>query len=88
MAPMKRRTIRLNGGVRSSVLLEPEFWFVLESLAQSRDQTLSSLLRYVERLSPGSKNFASSLRTYALMHALGDEELWLAARSTAALAGV
>lgn len=60
---LQKRTLRL-AQHNTSVALEPEFWSVLERLAQRRGQTLPQLVATIDaaRTNP----LASALRVYVL----------------------
>jgi predicted DNA-binding ribbon-helix-helix protein len=53
-------------GHRTSVALEPEFWDVLERLAQSKPQTLSALVAQTDAAREPGRPLASALRVLAL----------------------
>jgi predicted DNA-binding ribbon-helix-helix protein len=53
-------------GHRTSVALEPEFWSVLERLAQARAQTLSALVAQADADRAPARPLASALRLLAL----------------------
>lgn len=57
------------GEVRTSIKLEPEFWGYLKEVAQERSIRLSRLVNEVAMASPERTNLASTLRTFALVHA-------------------
>jgi len=65
---MIRKTMRI-GEIRTSIKLESEFWDYLKSVAIQRHLRLSGLVNEVAAASPERTNLASTLRTYALMHA-------------------
>lgn len=65
---MIRKTMRI-GEIRTSIKLESEFWDYLKSVATQRHLRLSGLVNEVAAASPERTNLASTLRTYALMHA-------------------
>ena len=65
---MIRKTMRI-GEVRTSIKLEAEFWDYLKEVAETRSLRLSSLVNEVARAAPGRTNLASTLRTFALIHA-------------------
>lgn len=65
---MIRKTMRI-GEVRTSIKLEPEFWSYLKEVADSRSIRLSRLVNEVAIASPDRTNLASTLRTFALIHA-------------------
>lgn len=65
---MIRKTMRI-GDVRTSIKLENEFWSYLKEIADSRTMRLSALVNEVADASPERTNLASTLRTFALIHA-------------------
>ncbi len=65
---MIRKTMRI-GEIRTSIKLENEFWEYLKATATQRQLRLSGLVNEVAAASPGRTNLASTLRTYALVHA-------------------
>jgi predicted DNA-binding ribbon-helix-helix protein len=65
---MLRKTMRI-GAVRTSIKLEQEFWTFLKGIADERNLRLSTLVNEVAAATPERTNLASTLRTYALMHA-------------------
>jgi predicted DNA-binding ribbon-helix-helix protein len=52
-------------GHRTSVALEPEFWSVLETMAERRGQALTAIVAQVDS-GRGDRPLASALRVYAL----------------------
>jgi len=65
---MIRKTMRV-GEVRTSIKLEPEFWEYLRQIADERRVRLSALVNEVAVAAIDRNNLASSLRTYAILHA-------------------
>lgn len=65
---MIRKTMRI-GEVRTSIKLEKEFWSYLKEIADERSARLSGVVNEVAAASPERTNLASTLRTFALMHA-------------------
>jgi len=65
---MIRKTMRI-GEVRTSIKLESDFWDYLKLVATQRHLRLSGLVNEVAAASPERTNLASTLRTYALVHA-------------------
>lgn len=65
---MIRKTMRV-GDVRTSIKLEPEFWTYLREVAEVRRMRLSELVNEIARSVPDRTNLASTLRTYAILHA-------------------
>ena len=76
---MRKRSISIKGH-RTSILLEPEFWAILDKAAEQRATSLPSLIADIdkERLKAASApGLASALRVFALAEArrlgVGDE---------------
>jgi predicted DNA-binding ribbon-helix-helix protein len=67
---MIRKTVRI-GTLRTSILLEPEFWIALRSLAGEGPGRLPALVAGVAAGVPPGGNLASALRVHALLHAPG-----------------
>jgi len=70
---MKKRSITLRGH-RTSILLEPAFWAVIEHAAATRGVSLASLVAGIDddRVKTGnSGGLASALRVFALAEASG-----------------
>ena len=65
---MIRKTMRI-GEVRTSIKLESEFWEYLKEVSESRQMRLSALVNEVAQATPDRTNLASTLRTFALVHA-------------------
>ena len=68
----KKRSLSLHGH-RTSIALEPEFWVVIESIAEKRKQSLAGLLAELDdqRILDGNRSgLASYLRVWALKQAL------------------
>lgn len=65
---MIRKTMRI-GEARTSIKLEKEFWSYLKEIADERGIRLSTLVNEVASATPDRTNLASTLRTFALMHA-------------------
>ena len=65
---MIRKTMRI-GEVRTSIKLESEFWDYLKEVAEGREMRLSALVNEVAQATPDRTNLASTLRTFALVHA-------------------
>jgi predicted DNA-binding ribbon-helix-helix protein len=68
---MIRKTMRV-GDVRTSIKLEPEFWEYLRAVADRRRIRLSALVNEVASTAGDRNNLASTLRTYAIVHARND----------------
>ncbi|HET6468747.1 MAG TPA: ribbon-helix-helix domain-containing protein [Geminicoccaceae bacterium] len=65
---MIRKTMRV-GEIRTSIKLEGEFWGYLKEVADTRRLRVSALVNEVARATPDRTNLASTLRTFALVHA-------------------
>jgi predicted DNA-binding ribbon-helix-helix protein len=65
---MIRKTMRV-GEVRTSIKLEPEFWQYLREIADTRRIRLSALVNEVAAAAADRNNLASTLRTFAILHA-------------------
>ncbi|MGE0237393.1 MAG: ribbon-helix-helix domain-containing protein [Parvibaculaceae bacterium] len=52
-------------GHRTSLSLEPEFWAVLKSAAQSEHKSLAALVAEIDR-QRGERNLSSALRVWVL----------------------
>lgn len=83
---MIRRTMRV-GEVRTSIKLEAEFWAYLKEMADGRGLRLSTLVNEVAQATPGRTNLASTLRTFALIHARMRGQALAAELDKLALAG-
>ena len=57
------------GEVRTSIKLEPEFWQYLREIADNRRVRLSALVNEVAAAATDRNNLASTLRTFAILHA-------------------
>lgn len=68
MSGLIKRSFAL-AGHRTSVALEPEFWDVLEALAQAGDQSLSAFVAAVDAARNPDRPLASALRVAALLEA-------------------
>jgi predicted DNA-binding ribbon-helix-helix protein len=56
-------------GHRTSVALEPEFWNVLEMMAESGHETVPKLIGRVDAARPKDQPLSSALRVAALSYA-------------------
>lgn len=65
---MIRKTMRV-GAIRTSIKLESEFWDYLKDIAEDRRTRLSIVVNEVATSTADIVNLASTLRTFALMHA-------------------
>lgn len=61
---LEKRSLRLTGHA-TSLALEPEFWAVLEAMAQARGMSLAALVRGVDE-GRGEAPLASACRVAAL----------------------
>lgn len=66
MATLKKRSVLLSGHA-TSIALEPEFWAVLDDMAQQRDSSLAQLIVSIDR-ARGPRPLASACRVAALTH--------------------
>ena len=64
MAGLKKRSLTLAGHA-TSLALEPEFWAVLEAMAQARSQTLAVFIAEIDA-SRGQRPLASACRVAAI----------------------
>ena len=69
MSGLKKRSVQLAGHA-TSIALEPEFWSVLQAMAQSRSTTLAALLVEIDE-GRGERPLASACRLAALSFASG-----------------
>ena len=67
MAMLKKRSLLLSGHA-TSIALEPEFWAVLEAMAQARELSLAALIVSIDR-GRGERPLASACRVAALKFA-------------------
>ncbi|MGH1478173.1 MAG: ribbon-helix-helix domain-containing protein [Geminicoccales bacterium] len=65
---MIRKTMRI-GEIRTSIKLEQDFWNYLKEVADGRSIRLSRLVNDIAEATPERTNLASTLRTFALLHA-------------------
>ncbi|QDH14850.1 aryl-sulfate sulfotransferase [Oecophyllibacter saccharovorans] len=64
---LRKRSISLSGH-RTSIALEPEFWAVLEEMAQHQQQALAALVTSLDRQRLPTQPLSSLLRLAALRH--------------------
>lgn len=64
---LRKRSLQL-AGHRTSIALEPEFWTVLEAMAQARGASLASLVLGIDA-ERGERPLASACRVAALAFA-------------------
>jgi predicted DNA-binding ribbon-helix-helix protein len=69
MGTLKKRSVLLSGHA-TSIALEPEFWAVLDEMAQARAISLAALIVSIDRGRAG-RPLASACRLAALRHAQG-----------------
>jgi predicted DNA-binding ribbon-helix-helix protein len=69
MRSLKKRSVLLAGHA-TSIALEPEFWAVLEQMAQTRGVSLASLIVSIDK-GRGGGPLASACRLAALRFAQG-----------------
>ena len=67
MPLLKKRSLQL-AGHRTSIALEPEFWAVLEEMAEARGASLAALVLAIDA-DRGERPLASACRVAALAHA-------------------
>ena len=67
MATLKKRSVLLSGHA-TSIALEPEFWTVLDEMAQARGASLAALIVSIDRGREG-RPLASACRLAALKFA-------------------
>lgn len=67
MARLKKRSVLLSGHA-TSIALEPEFWAVLDAMAEQRGSSLAALIVSIDR-TRGDRPLASACRVAALRHA-------------------
>jgi predicted DNA-binding ribbon-helix-helix protein len=69
MATLKKRSVLLTGHA-TSIALEPEFWAVLDEMAELRGSSLAALIVSIDRGRAG-RPLASACRVAALGYARG-----------------
>ena len=69
MAGLRKRSVQLSGHA-TSIALEPEFWAVLEEMAQARSASLAGLVLQIDA-QRGPRPLASACRVAALAFARG-----------------
>lgn len=69
MSGLKKRSVTLSGHA-TSVALEPEFWTVLDEVAQTRGLSHAGLLAWLDQ-TRGRRPLASACRVLALEWAAG-----------------
>lgn len=68
MSTLKKRSVLLEGHA-TSIALEPEFWAVLDEMAQARGMSFAALIVAIDRRR-GQRALASACRVAALERAL------------------
>lgn len=71
MNTLVKRSVSLSGH-RTSIALEPEFWAVLETMAQARKLSLARLIGEIDDGRTPDRALASALRVAALRHVSAD----------------
>jgi len=66
---LRKRSLQL-AGHRTSIALEPEFWTVLEAMAEARGSSLAALVLRIDA-ERGARPLASACRVAALAFAGG-----------------
>ena len=66
MAGLVKRSVNLSGHA-TSLALEPEFWVVLDEMAQARGLSLAGLIGEIDQ-GRGERALASACRVAALAH--------------------
>jgi Uncharacterized protein related to arylsulfate sulfotransferase involved in siderophore biosynthesis len=69
MSQLKKRSVLLSGHA-TSIALEPEFWAVLDEMAETRGLSLAALIVGIDRSRAG-RPLASACRLAALAYARG-----------------
>ena len=69
MRPLRKRSVLLAGHA-TSIALEPEFWDVLDEMAEVRGSSLAALIVSIDRGRAG-RPLASACRVAALRYARG-----------------
>lgn len=67
MPPLRKRSVLLSGHA-TSIALEPEFWAVLDEMAERRGTSLAALIVGIDRTRAG-RPLASACRVAALTYA-------------------
>lgn len=66
---LRKRSLLLSGHA-TSIALEPEFWAVLDEMAERRGSSLAALIVSIDR-ARGDRPLASACRVAALSHVQG-----------------
>jgi len=66
MSDLVKRSLSLSGH-RTSVALEPEFWAVLDQMAEQRSLSFAALVASIDAKRTPERPLASALRVAALM---------------------
>jgi predicted DNA-binding ribbon-helix-helix protein len=64
-----KRSVSLKGH-RTSIALEPEFWQVLDAIAQSEQRSLAGLIELIDSTREPDQPLSSAARVHALRHVL------------------
>ncbi|HQT88657.1 MAG TPA: ribbon-helix-helix domain-containing protein [Acidiphilium sp.] len=64
---LEKRSLSL-AGHRTSIALEPDFWFVLTAIAAARAMPLTRLIADIDAIRVPEQKLASALRVFALHH--------------------
>jgi len=59
-------------GHRTSFTLEDEFWAELKTIAQTRQQSVASLIAEIDDSRDAESNLSSALRVHVLQHLKGE----------------
>ncbi|MBS0364156.1 MAG: ribbon-helix-helix domain-containing protein [Proteobacteria bacterium] len=70
MGSLRKRSVQLSGHA-TSIALEPEFWAMLEAMAQTQGLSLAALIGRIDDARAG-RPLASACRVAALNFARGD----------------
>ena len=68
-----KRSLSLKGH-RTSLALEPEFWRVLDAIAEAENRSLASLIDVIDSSRAPDQPLSSAARVHALTHVLGEEK--------------
>ena len=66
MSDLVKRSLSLSGH-RTSVALEPEFWAVLDQMAEQKELSFAALVASIDAKRTPDRPLASALRVAALM---------------------
>lgn len=68
-----KRSLSLKGH-RTSLALEPDFWRVLDAIAEAENRSLASLIDLIDSNRAPDQPLSSAARVHALRHVLGAEK--------------